>query len=66
MEIVNYEKLNKEEKKLLKKARAAAGKTISGIGHQIVWNAGVLPSGIYFCRLETKNFVQTKKMLLVK
>lgn len=24
------------------------------------------PSGIYFCRLETKNFAQTKKMILIK
>jgi len=34
--------------------------------HQYVWNAGKYSSGIYFYRLETNNFVQTKKMLLVK
>jgi hypothetical protein len=30
------------------------------------WNAADLPSGIYFCRMEAANFVQTRKMLLVK
>ena len=35
--------------------------------HRVVWNAGVLPSGIYFYRLETTSgFVAAKKMLLVK
>lgn len=34
--------------------------------HQYVWNAEKYSSGIYFYRLETNNFVQTKKMLLVK
>ncbi len=34
--------------------------------HRYVWSAGKFPSGIYFYRLETNNFVQTKKMLLVK
>jgi len=35
--------------------------------HRVVWNAGVLPSGIYLCRLETNSgFHATRKMLLVK
>ena len=34
--------------------------------HRIVWNAGEFPSGIYLYRLETKNFVSSRKMLLVK
>jgi len=32
----------------------------------IQWNAGSYPSGVYFCRLETEDFLQSKKMLLIK
>ena len=34
--------------------------------HRIVWNASSYPSGIYFYRLETSKFVETKKMILMK
>lgn len=34
--------------------------------HRIAWDASGLPSGVYFYRLETKQFIQTKKMLLMK
>jgi len=35
--------------------------------HRVVWNAGVFPSGVYLCRIETTSgFVAAKKMLLVK
>lgn len=30
------------------------------------WNAGSHPSGIYFCRLQTGNFVSSMKMILMK
>ena len=30
------------------------------------WNPGELPSGIYFYKLETANFTQTRKLLLIK
>lgn len=30
------------------------------------WNASEYPSGIYFCKLETEGFTQTKKMILIK
>lgn len=30
------------------------------------WDASSMPSGIYFYRLQTENFIETKKMLLIK
>ncbi|MBU1935808.1 T9SS type A sorting domain-containing protein [bacterium] len=32
----------------------------------ISWNATHLPSGLYFCRMEAGNFVQTRKLVLLK
>jgi len=34
--------------------------------HTISWDAANLPSGVYLCRMQTKGFMQTRKMLLVK
>jgi hypothetical protein len=34
--------------------------------YQVTWNAAGLNSGIYFCRMETGSFTETKKMILVK
>lgn len=34
--------------------------------HSISWNASGLPSGVYFYRIETGNFVDKKKMILLK
>jgi len=34
--------------------------------HRILWDAGSLASGLYFCRLETDNFAAIKKMVLIK
>jgi hypothetical protein len=34
--------------------------------YDIEFNAANLPSGVYFYNIETGNFVQTKKMLLMK
>lgn len=34
--------------------------------YQIVWNASNFPSGIYFYRIETEYFTETKKMVLIK
>jgi hypothetical protein len=30
------------------------------------WNAGTLPSGVYFCRLQAGSFNQTQKLILQK
>jgi hypothetical protein len=34
--------------------------------HQIQWDAGAFPSGVYFYRLETSSFISNKKMILLK
>ena len=34
--------------------------------HSIVWNANDAPSGVYFCRLQTEQIDQTRKLILVR
>jgi hypothetical protein len=34
--------------------------------YEVEWNATSLPSGVYFYQLNTKNFIETKKMILIK
>ncbi|HDP98718.1 MAG TPA: T9SS type A sorting domain-containing protein [bacterium] len=38
--------------------------------HQIIWNAqsavGNLSSGVYFCRIESRNFTQSRKMMFIR
>ena len=34
--------------------------------YEIEFNGSNLPSGIYFCQLKANDFVQTKKLVLVK
>ncbi len=34
--------------------------------YEVTFDAGSLPSGIYFYKLSTRNFVETKKMILIK
>jgi hypothetical protein len=34
--------------------------------HQVEFNAANLPNGVYFYRIQTRDFVQTKKMILLK
>jgi len=39
---------------------------VSAGGHTVSWNAANMPTGVYFYRLESGNFTQTRKLLLVK
>ncbi len=34
--------------------------------YKVLWNAGSLPSGVYFLRMQAGGFVQTRKMILMK
>jgi len=34
--------------------------------HKVVWNANNIPSGVYFCRIDTKNYFDIKKILFLK
>ncbi|MDP4176057.1 MAG: T9SS type A sorting domain-containing protein, partial [Bacteroidota bacterium] len=34
--------------------------------HKVVFNAEALTSGVYFYRLQSGNYVETKKMMLVR
>jgi polyhydroxybutyrate depolymerase len=41
-------------------------RNISAGSHQVLWNAGNHPGGVYLVRLEAGGFVQTRKMILMK
>jgi hypothetical protein len=34
--------------------------------YEVLWNASEMPSGIYFYRLQSGEFIETKKMILIK
>ncbi len=34
--------------------------------HQVEWDASMMPSGIYFARLQSEGFQETRKLLLIK
>ncbi len=42
------------------------GQNYSAGRHSVHWNAGGLPSGIYFCRLEAPEGITTRKIILMK
>ncbi|MCC6866090.1 MAG: T9SS type A sorting domain-containing protein [Ignavibacteria bacterium] len=55
-----YDLLGREVANLVKNEMKKSGT------HHVKWNAGNLASGVYFYRIEAGNFVQSKKMVLVK
>jgi len=48
-----------------KVARLVNGRQVAG-RYQVVWDAGDLPSGIYFVRMQAGELVQTRKVVLLK
>jgi hypothetical protein len=48
------------------KVSTLVSENLSAGTYEYEWNAEGLPSGIYFYRLSAENFVQTKKLLLIK
>lgn len=46
-------------------AELVNGELSAGV-HEVTWNAANVSSGIYFYRIEANNFVQTRKMMLLK
>ena len=54
-----YDVVGKEVATLINEERAAGT-------YNVDWNASFYPSGIYFYKLESKEFTETKRMLLIK
>lgn len=54
-----YDVLGREVKTLVSERQAAGT-------HPVTFDAGNLPSGVYFCRLEVGTYSATKKLLLLK
>jgi len=54
-----YDVLGRESVTLVSGAKPAGH-------HTAIWNASDFPSGLYFARLETDGFAQTRKLLLLK
>lgn len=46
--------------------KTLVNKEMAGGSYNIEWNAENLPSGIYFCKLNTESFAGAKKMILIK
>ncbi|KPL06522.1 hypothetical protein AMJ86_08245 [bacterium SM23_57] len=59
VELVVYDVLGRQVRIL------ADGEVYAG-RHQVIWDAGELPSGIYFVRMDAGEFVQTRKAVLLK
>jgi len=54
-----YDVLGKEVATLIKEEREAGS-------YNVDWNASFYPSGVYFYKLESKGFSETKRMLMIK
>ena len=59
VQIEVFDVLGKEIETLLNKEKPAGT-------YELTWNAGTLPSGVYFYQLRSGSFVDTKKMILLK
>jgi hypothetical protein len=54
-----YDVLGNEVASLVNEEKAAGA-------HDIIFNAENLPSGVYFYKIKTENFVEARKMLLIR
>jgi hypothetical protein len=34
--------------------------------HVVEWDAGTMPSGVYFCRMQVGNVIETRRLVLIK
>jgi hypothetical protein len=59
IQIKVYDMLGKEIETLVNEEKAAGS-------YEMAWYADGLPSGVYFYRLQAGDFVETKKMILMK
>ena len=59
VKIVVYNLLGEEEDILLNSVRPAGE-------NRIIWNAGSLPEGVYYYRMDTEGFTESRKMILMK
>ncbi len=57
--IIVYDVLGREVQELLNEFKPAGS-------YEIIFDGTGLPSGVYFYKLQSENFIQTKKMLLVR
>ena len=59
VKLVVYDILGREVATLVNEIKKAGS-------HQVIWNANLYASGLYFCRLLTEGYNSTKKLLLMK
>ena len=70
--VIEYALANQSEVKLIiynlrgEQVALLIDGTVPAGNHRVSWDASKVSSGIYFYRLKTDNFVQTRKMLLLK
>jgi hypothetical protein len=59
VKVIIYDLLGRQVERLVNKVQSPGKYTIT-------WDAGKYASGIYFYRLQTKDYVKTRKMMLIK
>jgi hypothetical protein len=59
VKLIIYDVLGQEVAILINEIKSAGLYTVK-------WNAASMPSGVYFCRLQTDHFVDNKKLVLLR
>ena len=59
VKFIIYDVLGREVARLVEGFKTAGN-------YRVTWSANNIPSGIYFCRMESQNYLETKKIILVK